>query len=229
MTQTPAPPGPPPADPIPPRKVTARQWFGLAIICAAAFAIGGFLRQTGPVGTDISGRVDVAPLLSDRTSPGWGPQDASVTVVVFTDYQCSPCRLSYPALVDAVRKDGDVRVVVREYPALGPLSEQAARLALAVDRQGRYEPVHDAMMRERRQLELPVLKAIVERAGGDWNAAREGMDDPEIAQAIELNRADAMRIGVPGTPTYLIGPYRLVGAKSEAQFLRAFDQARDAS
>ena len=218
-----------PSRPARPGKVTPRQWAALALLCVLAFALGGILRQAGPVGTDISDRIDVEPLLSDTTSPGWGPQDASVTLVVFTDYQCSPCRLSYPALVDAVEADGDVRVVVREYPALGPVSLRASKLALAMQEQGLYHEVHDAMMRERRQLEPAVLQDIVERAGGDWERARARMENADIATQIALNQSDAMRIGVPGTPTYLIGPYRTVGAKSADQFAAAFEQAREAS
>lgn len=212
-----------------PARITAKQWLALALLCAAAFGIGALLRQSGPVGTDVSGRIDVDPMLADQTSPSSGPADAPVTIVEFSDYQCSACRKAHPAMLAAAERAGDVRIVYRDLPVFGPISEQAARVALAARNQGLYPQVHDAMMRERRQLTEPVLRGIVESAGGDWSLIeRDLAADSEIEAQLALNQADALRLGVSGTPTYLIGPYRIVGALSEDRFLKAFEQAREA-
>ena len=110
-------------------------------------AAGVLLRQAGPLGDDLSGRIDLAPLLDDRASPSSGPPNARVTLVVFTDYQCGACRLAHPAMLRAAEQAGDVRIVYRDLPVFGPVSEQAARVALASAKQGLYPQVHDAFMR----------------------------------------------------------------------------------
>lgn len=197
------------------------------------FAAGVLLRQAGPVGTDIGGRIDLAPLLEDRVSPSSGPADAAVTLpvtlVVFTDYQCPACRTAHPAMLRAGQAAGDVRIVYRDLPIFGPVSEQAARVALATRDQGLYAQVHDAFMREARWLSEPVMREIVTRLGGDWSRVEAALaTDPEIDRQLARNREDALRLGLEGTPTYLIGSYRIVGALDEGEFARAFEQAREA-
>lgn len=186
-----------------------------------------WLRQAGPIGEDVSGRIDLASLLDERTSPSSGPADARVTLVVFTDYQCGACRLAHPAMLRAAREAGDVRIVYRDLPVFGPVSEQAARVALASANQGIYPQVHDAFMREPRRLDPPVMREILARFGADWQRVDRDAADPAVSRQLARNGQDALRLGVSGTPTYLIGPVRIVGALSERGFSRAFDQAED--
>lgn len=211
-------------------RTTGRQWLALAALCIAAFGGGVLLRQAGPVGTDLTGRLDLAAFAPDPAAPADGPADAAVILQVFTDYQCGPCRAGHPAMLAAAERAGDVRIVYRDLPRLGPLSERAARVALAAHAQGLYTPVHNALMRERRQLDEPVLREIVERAGGDWQRVQRDLAaDRRIDARLTANATDAMRLGVPGTPAYLAGPYRVVGMLSERDFARLFQQAREAN
>lgn len=175
----------------------------------------------------MSGRIDTGSLLNDRASPSSGPADARVSVVVFTDYQCGACRLAHPAMLRAVAAAGDVRVVYRDLPVFGPRSEQAALVALAMRAQGLYPQAHDALMREPRPLDPPVLREVVTRLGGDWARAERDAAGPAVAAQLARNGEDALRLGVTGTPTYLIGPYRVVGALKQDAFAKAFEQARE--
>lgn len=210
-------------------KTSTRQWWALAALCLLAFGVGALMRQAGPVGTDIGGRIDLAPLLGDRASPSSGPADAPVTLVVFTDYQCPACRAAHPAMLRAGQSAGDVRIVYRDLPVLGPVSEQAARVALATRGQGLYAQVHDAFMREPRWLTPAVMREIVTGLGGDWSEVEDALDgDREIGRQLARNRTDALRLGVEGTPAYLIGSYRIIGALDEGGFAKAFEQARRA-
>ncbi|TCD06854.1 disulfide bond formation protein DsbA [Erythrobacteraceae bacterium CFH 75059] len=207
--------------------VTPRQWLLLAAAAVAGLAGGAALRLAQPPGTDIGDRVDLAPLLGDRVSPASGPADAPVTMVVFTDYQCGPCRASHGAMTRAVAAAGDVRVVYRDLPVNGPRSVAAARVALASAAQGRYVAVHDALMRAPLPLEEPALRRAVAAAGGDWAAVEQGLAAPRaLDDQLARNAADALRLGVAGTPTYLIGTRRITGRMSERDFLRAFAAAR---
>ena len=206
---------------------TARTWLALALVSLAAFAVWTLLRNTGPIGVDISGRTSLASFERDEHAPSIGPRDASVRLVVFTDYQCPACRASHAALHRAVREAGDVRLIYRDLPVFGPVSEHAADVALAARNQGLYPQVHDAFMRDTRRLDEPVLREIVERQGGNWaRIERDLASDPAIDRQLATNRQDALRLGVPGTPTYLIGPYLVAGSLDFRGFSRAFEQAR---
>ena len=205
-------------------------WLSLVLVCVAAFVIGGLLKQTGTSGTDVSDRLSVDRFLNETASPSYDPGEADVTMVVFTDYRCPACRAAHPEMTSAVARDGKVRIVYRDFPIFGPVSEQAARVALASDAQGIYPEIHDAFMRERRELTEPVIRELVQEVGGDWaQIERDIAGDPAIDAALERNRSDALRLGVSGTPTYLIGNYRIVGAMDEGEFKRAFERAREAA
>lgn len=172
----------------------------------------------------------MAAIRDDPAAPAFGPDDAAVTLVVFTDYQCPACRAAHPAMMRATQAAGDVRILFRDVPVFGPKSVQAARLALAMQAQGRYLAMHDALMRERRPLDEAVLRDLVTSTGGNWNLARQAATgDPRVTAQLSRNAADALQLGVTGTPTYLIGPYRIVGALSEREFTKAFAQARNAA
>ena len=194
---------------------------------AIGIAASLWLAQRAPVGTDISTRIDLSEFLNDTTSPSLGPADASVVVVEFSDYQCPACRTAHPRLHAAARADGDVRIIYRDLPVFGEISERAARVALASDRQGIYPAVHDALMTEPGQLNEGRLRHIVERAGGDWNRILEDSNDEATEFQLAQTRNAAMRLGIQGTPTYLVGSYKIVGAITESQFRDAFDRARD--
>nr|WP_241233695.1 DsbA family protein [Altericroceibacterium xinjiangense] len=146
---------------------------------------------------------------------------------MFTDYQCSACRKADPALRRAVARDGNVRVVYKDWPILGERSERAATVALAAHRQGIYPSVHRQLMKSP-SLDDTALRNAVEGAGGDWEQVEADLltHGPAIANQLAANRLDAFALVLQGTPSYLIGPLLVEGALTEREFLRAFEQAR---
>ena len=214
------------ARPQPPAVPRCR-WIALALLLAGAFALGLWLRLGQPLGSDVSGHVPVTDIADAPGYPSTGPADADVTLVVFSDYACPVCRATQPALDAAVRADGRVRVVDRDWPIFGPASTHAARVALAAQYQGIYQPVHDALMRAP-NLEDATLQRAVEQAGGSWAKLQADLKrhGPAIDALITGSGEDALRLGLPGTPGYLVGPIRIVGAASEKQFRDAIARAR---
>lgn len=168
-------------------------------------------------------------VLNDRSSPQFGPDDADLTVAVFSDYQCPACRLAEPALLNAIKADGRVRIIYRDWPVFGARSEHAARIALAANYQGKYAAVHHLLMTELNQLDDNVVRAAAEGAGADW--ARIGRDisvhGSAISAALARSNWDAFSLGIPGTPGYLVGPLLVVGAQTLSGFRDAFHKARD--
>lgn len=203
------------------------QLLGVVLI---GWAVGHLFQSVWPVGRDVGDNPVVRSLLRDRQVPSSGAADPTLTLVVFTDYQCPACRLAAPAMEAAVASDGQVRVLYRDWPIFGPASERAARIALAADRQGVYPPLHRLLMGERRPLDDRVLAEAVVAAGGDWNRVQADLRRYDTAITAQLGRTRdaARRLGLAGTPSYLVGPLLVEGAMDEACFRRAFPAARKA-
>lgn len=207
--------------------LSRRDWLGLSAVGAGALAFGQYLRRGKPLGEDVSATLDVADIASAPGFPVEGPADAAVTMLVFSDYACPVCRAVEPWWRAAVAEAGDVKLVHRDWPVLGPASLVAARTALAVAYQGRYAPFHDTLMRTGRHDEAAMRRALV-AAGGNWqrleaDVARHGT---EIDALLARTARDALQLGFRGTPGYLIGPVRIEGGASERQFADAIRRAR---
>lgn len=209
-------------------RLSRRQTLGLIAAVGVGAVAPWALRSTAAIGHDVGDNPTAGAALADTVSPSRIMGPPTLTVVVFTDYQCSACKLADPELEAAFVKDGHVRLVYRDWPIFGPDSERAARVAIAADRQGIYPLLHRALMAERRPLNDEILREIVERTGGDWTRIEADLAEhrDDIRGRIDRTREDAFALGIPGTPTYLIGRILVTGAQSEAGFTRVFARAR---
>ena len=137
-------------------------------------------------------------------SPVSGNPKGDVTMVEFFDYRCGYCKRALPAVTALLKQDANVRVVWKEFPILGPVSVFAARAAMAADRQGRYYPLHLALMKEPELTERKVLE-IAGATGLDMERLGRDMEDPAIRAYLDETRALAQEIGITGTPAFVIG------------------------
>ena len=158
-------------------------------------------------------------------SPVSGNADGDVTVVEFFDYQCGYCKRALPAMTALLEEDPNVRVVWKEFPILGPVSEFAARAAMAADRQGRYYPFHLALMKEPELTERKVLE-IAGETGIDLERLRRGMEDPAIRAYLDETRALAQEIGISGTPAFVVGGTLVPGVVDAARMKELVAAAR---
>ena len=131
---------------------------------------------------------------------GAGP----VTVTEFFDYRCPYCKVAAPKLPAFLKAHPNVRFVYKEFPILSQASEDAAKLALAAKLQGRYEPVHQAMMKAP-VLDAEATEAILRENGVDVARAKADAASPAIAKQVEDVRTLAKTIGVNATPTFVVG------------------------
>jgi len=212
------------------RPLSRRERISLLLVIGGAVVSSVLLQLNAPIGQDVGDSVAALQIVADRGGPRREVQGADLTLVVFTDYQCPACKLAHPAMERAVKADGRVRLQYKDWPIFGPMSEQAARVAIAAYFQGIYPAVHDRLMRERRALGRPVLREAVEASGGDWKRIEHDLVSraPEIDLMLARNQVDASRLNIAGTPAYLAGPYLVVGALSESQFRQAFANGRRA-
>lgn len=195
----------------------------------AGFAGSWWLRERAPIGRDIGGNAIAAAARADSGAPWGGVPDGTVTLVAYTDYRCAACRIAHPAMRKAVAEDGAVRVIYKDWPIFGPPSRLAAEWAIAAQAQGRYEALHDRLMRGPFDIDIGVIQQAAAASGADWSRLAADRRDRAAAISARLARhaREAFGLGIAGTPGYLIGPILATGALTAAEFRKAFDAARD--
>ncbi|RYF49515.1 MAG: disulfide bond formation protein DsbA [Cytophagaceae bacterium] len=210
--------------------LTRKQLIQLFFVATIGWGAGQVLQHTAPIGRDLTANMTAKEVLTDHSSPTREVKYPTLTLVVFTDYQCPACKLASPAMDAAVARDGHVRVIYKDWPIFGAVSENAARVVIASDRQGLYPAIHTRLMAERRPLTKQVLREVVERSGGDWTRLQSDLraNSTEIDWQLNRNRIDAFRLGIAGTPAYLAGPILISGALDEAAYARVFALSRSA-
>ncbi len=161
--------------------------------------------------------------------PVAGDPDGDVVIVEFFDYRCPYCKRVVEPLMKAVEDDGNIRLVFKEYPILGPESAFAARAALAANKQGKYTELHVALMSSEGQLTEANVFKIAKSVGLDTDQLRSDMDDPEIERQIAANYALANILGIKGTPAFVIGRELVPGAIDMQRMKRYIAQARGES
>lgn len=169
-------------------------------------------RQDGEPVTDIC-----AALFADPGDPTAGPADAAVTIVEFFDYQCPYCRTASAYLRDVQTQDPRVRVVYKEWPLLGPASEQAARAALAAARQGRYPEFHKTLMQTRGVPSEDLFRYAATEAGIDPDRLLWDMKSDDIGTALRRNDHLAKRLGFTGIPSFVVGRTIVQGALTRSE------------
>lgn len=168
----------------------------------------------------------VPTLTASPLTPVVGAADADVTVVEFFDYQCGYCKRLFPSLRNVMEKDESLRFVFVEFPILGPASLVAARAALAAQKQDLYMEFHTALMEFQGRLSDDVIFAKADEVGLDIDQLKSDMDDPRIAQYIEMTRSVAESLDVRGTPAMVIGKQFVGGFVPGEQLEAVIERAR---
>ncbi|WP_456380811.1 DsbA family protein [Thiolapillus sp.] len=149
---------------------------------------------------------------ADTKSPVWGNPEGSTVVVEFFDYNCPYCKKVFPSMEKLIADDGDIKIVMKELPVLGPDSEYAAKAALAAQIQGKYDQFHARMMNQGGRLSRDGVLAAAKAVGLDLEKLQKDMESAEVQQELERTSAWAQRLGVNGTPAFVIGEELIPGA-----------------
>lgn len=139
-----------------------------------------------------------------------GNPNGTRTLVEFTDYACGYCRASAAVVQQLIAADPNLKVVIREWPIF-PGSEDAARMALAAARQGKYAAFHKAMFAAGPPSAESIAQAAA-AAGLDMTAAQAFARSDAATQEIARNLAFAERLGFTGTPSWVAGGEIIQGA-----------------
>jgi protein-disulfide isomerase len=159
--------------------------------------------------------------------PVVGSPSGDVTVVEFFDYRCPYCKAVAASFIDLYDKDGKVRLVLKEFPILGPESEFASKAALAAQKQGKYRELHLAMMSFKGKMTNDDVRQIAGKVGIDVARLEQDMQDPAIAEAINRNYALAEALGIKGTPAFIVGNELVPGAITAEEMQKRIAAARN--
>ncbi len=165
-------------------------------------------------------------LTEDPDTPVIGNPDGDVTIVEFFDYRCQYCRRVVDSLRKVVEEDGKIRLVMKEFPILGPQSIQAARAALASVKQGKYEEFHFALMTEPGDMSDPHIRRVASDVGLDVGRLLRDMRSEEVDAMIRRNHELARALAINGTPAFVIGDTLAPGALDLKRLQRLVAQAR---
>ena len=155
-----------------------------------------------------------------------GNPKGDVTVVEFFDYNCGYCKAMFQAVKDLLKEDPKMRVVMKEYPILGPSSMTASRAALAARKQGKYQDLHLALLDHKGSLTDGSIMDIAAKTGLDIRKLENDMKDPAITDIIVKNHNLADELGIDGTPSLIIGDAFVPGAISKEKLIEHISTAR---
>lgn len=146
-------------------------------------------------------------LQNDGYSWVGGNPDGDITLVEFMDYRCGYCRRAAPEVEQLMAEDGNIRLVVKEFPILGEASMLSSRFAVAtrmVAGDKAYKQVHDALIGFTGEPNEVSLRRLSEGLGLNADAIMDKMDDEEITYELAQTRALAQRMKISGTPTFVL-------------------------
>jgi protein-disulfide isomerase len=156
-----------------------------------------------------------------------GNPEGKVTLVEFFDYNCGYCKRAFPDVMKMIDGDKDLKVVMKEFPILGPGSVYAARAALASRKQGKYWEYHLALMAHEGRIDEQVADQIAEAAGLDVKKLKADMEGDEVNQVIARNMQLADSLKIQGTPAFIIDETVIPGAVGFDALAAAVKQVRD--
>lgn len=158
-----------------------------------------------------------------------GNPDGDITLVEFLDYRCSFCKRAHSEVAKLLETDGNIRLVVKEFPILGEQSLLASRFAVAtkqLEGDAAYLSLHDALMAFNSEISLRTLKQIANTFGFNADAIEARMDSEEVTDEIRRTRDLAQRLQISGTPTFVLQDELLRGYLPYDQMQALVDEKR---
>ncbi len=159
-----------------------------------------------------------------------GNQNGDVNFVEFFDYNCGYCKKAMADMLDLMKSDPKLRVVLKEFPVLGPGSMEAAQVAIAVRMQDptgkKYLDFHQKLLGGRGQADKARAMAAAKDAGADMAKLEKDLASPEVKATLAENFKIAEDMGLNGTPSYVIGKNVVVGAVGIEGLSKKISEAR---
>jgi protein-disulfide isomerase len=210
------------------RRFTRRET--LCLLGAGGVGLGREI-AAGPALAQRDDVLTEARVLRDPEIPVAGNAAGDITIVEFFDYQCPYCRKIEPELRQVVLDDGKVRLVLKDWPILGPVSVTAAQMALASKYQDKFIQAHDALIGVNSKLTEARIRDVLAGAGIDVDRLDRDLESnaASINAILARNNDQATAFDFRGTPSFIVGKFRVPGVLTMAQFGQAIADARKAA
>jgi protein-disulfide isomerase len=218
-------------DPVRLAPATSRR-EALALLGLGSVALGlGLAPGQARAAADPETVLTEAMVLRDPEIPAAGNADGDITIVEYFDYNCPYCRKLEPELGQVVYDDGKVRLIWKDWPILGPVSIIASKMALASKYQDKYVQAHEALMGVSSKLTAPRIKELLSGAGIDIDRLNKDLDSnaKAIGAILARNNDQATAFGFNGTPSFIVGKFRVPGALTMEEFGQVIADARKAA
>jgi protein-disulfide isomerase len=204
------------------RSIATRLAAALYVVAACA---SGSLQAQAP--RIVPAQVAAALAARPQTATAGNP-DGDVTIVEFLDYNCPFCKKTAPELQQLLVSDRRVRILYKEWPIFGDVSEYAARSALAAQWQGKFLAAHDALISAPDLDESAQVDSVLKRAGVDLGRLADDRTRhaADIDEALARNAREARALGLSGTPGFVVGRQLVPSALTLPQLIQLTTNAR---
>ena len=192
---------------------------------AVGKAIRALIAKRGAAPTDaVNVNVNVKQVVADNAKALYsaplqtvvGAPEGATTLVEFFDFNCGYCRKALADTLTLIAEDPSLRIVLKEYPILGPDSIEAAKVAIAL--QMRHPDAaaslefHRRLLTSRGKVDRAAALAVAGELGFDAAQLEKDAASPEVTEALNQNNRLATALGVHGTPGYVLGDSVIAGA-----------------
>lgn len=161
-------------------------------------------------------------LFHTPNDPIAGNPNGKVTVVEFFDYQCPHCVDMAPVIEGIIKSNPNLRIVFKEFPIRGPMSEFAARAALAANKQGKYFAFQHALLLANQPLNQDLIFTIAGNVGLDVNQLKKDIRSPSIDAQLKATYKLAQDLKLFGTPAFFIGKTDTTPNKGKVSYIPGF-------
>jgi len=198
----------------------------LAVLLVISIFTGGFGRSNNVANNDNAGSNDNIPTGIANVNaeeyvdddPSLGNENAPVTIVEFSDFQCPYCARFRQQTFDQIKTQyidtGKVRFVYRDFPlsSIHPMAQKAAEAAECADEQDKFWEYHDGIFANQASLSIDNLKKWAKELGLNENKFNSCLDSGKYVDEVKKDMNDGANLGVRGTPYFMIGNTALEGA-----------------
>lgn len=172
---------------------------------------------------------NAAEIFDDGYSWVGGNPEGDITLVEFLDYRCGYCKRAHGEVAKLLETDGNIKLIVKEFPILGDQSVLASRFAVATKQvagDDSYKAVNDALMAFNGAVNSASLRRLAGTLGLDAAAIEAQMDSPDVTAEIARTRALAQKLQISGTPTFVVEDEMLRGFLPYDQMLEMIEEKR---
>jgi protein-disulfide isomerase len=165
-------------------------------------------------------------LLHQYNDPTAGDPKGKITVVEFFDYQCSHCVDMAGVMGTLIKDNPNVRFVFKDFPIRGPMSEFAARAAIAANMQGKYYGFHHALLTTNQTLSEDQVYMLAQENGLNVDKLKKDINSQQVTNELQKNVNLAQKLKLNGTPAFFVGKTNASNIKDISFQMGSMDQSQ---